>query len=146
MAAAFLYLDTSAVVPLFVREEATQRLRAYLERQDPATLTISPWVRTEFASALSLKLRSGSLAQTVHAAAAAEWERFQAGVRALDVSGRHFEAAAAICRRQELAVRAGDALHLAVAAASGCALVTLDARMAKAAPELGIALANIGEG
>lgn len=144
--AALLYLDTSAVVPLFVREASTERLRLFLERQDPDTLAISPWVQTEFASALSLRLRLGSLDEAVHAGASSQWEHFQEGVQSLDVTRRHFESAAAICRRHELAIRAGDALHLAVAAASGCALVTLDERMAKAAPEVGVPVAAFEAG
>jgi predicted nucleic acid-binding protein len=139
-----LYVDTSAVVPLFVREASTDRLRDFLEREDSDRLAISPWVRTEFASALALRLRLGSLDEGVHAAASLQWERFQEGVQSLEITGRHFEEAAAICRRQELALRAGDALHLAVAAAAGCALVTLDERMAKAAPEVGVPVANVG--
>jgi uncharacterized protein len=140
-----LYLDTSAVVPLFVREESTERLLAFLEGQDPGRLAISPWVQTEFASALSLRLRSGSLDEAVHAAASSRWENFRDGVQSLDITVRHFEGAAAICRRHELALRAGDALHLAVASAAGCALVTLDERMAKAAPEVGVPVAEMRE-
>ena len=54
-----------------------------------------------------------------------------------------FDLAASYAARHDLALRAGDALHLAVASAHGLTLVTLDERMAKAAPELGVPVAEI---
>lgn len=141
--AALLYLDTSAAIPLFIREQATDRIRAFLESQPEGAIVISPWVTAEFASTLGLKLRMGAVEGTTHAAAWTQWRRFIEGVRSLEIAARHFEEAASLCRKQDLALRAGDALHLAVAAAYGCALVTMDERMAKAAPELGVQVGEI---
>ena len=51
-----IYLDTSAAVPLFVREPASAAVDAWFETcSDP--LLSSDWIVTEFASALSLKER-----------------------------------------------------------------------------------------
>ncbi len=61
----------------------------------------------------------------------------------LQVEADAFETAALFAGHYDLALRASDALHLAIAAAHGCALVTLDARLAKAAPELGVPVAEV---
>ena len=136
-----LYLDTSAAVPVIVREAATERTRAFLKEREAEGIAVSPWVVTEFASALAGKLRTGALTKSTYAGAALQWQAFLEGVRSLAVERGHFEKAALLCQRQELGLRAGDALHLAIAAGAGCTLVTLDERMAKAAPELGVPVA-----
>jgi len=46
--------------------------------------------------------------------------------------------AAAFVDQQKLGLRAGDALHLAVAASHGASVHTLDRRLAEAGPALGI--------
>lgn len=141
--AALPYLDTSAAVPVFVREPATERIRAFLGSQGEGKIAISLWVATEFASALALKLRTGAVDKAIGAEALAKWRQFTQSVQALDIEASHFEEAARICLQNELGLRAGDALHLAVASAHGCTLVTLDERMAKAARELGVPVAEI---
>lgn len=141
-----LYLDTSALVPLFVREPATDRMRGFLREREPGSLAISLWVATEFASALALKLRTGNLDEDSYTEAMAQWRRFRDGLSTIEIADAHFEDAARICQRRDLALRAGDALHLAVAAAHGCALATLDDRLLKAAPELGVPVADIARG
>lgn len=137
------YLDTSAAVPAFVRERASERVQAWLGRQPAGGVAISPWVIAEFSSALALKVRTAELSQDIFASAFAEWRRFTAAVRLIEIVGRHFEQASQFCQRHELALRAGDALHLAIASAAGCTLVTLDEPMAKAALELGVPVATI---
>lgn len=57
----------------------------------------------------------------------------------LAVTGEHFRAAAAFIDQNRLALRAGDALHLATASAHGAKVHTLDKRLAEAGPILGIA-------
>lgn len=137
------YLDTSAAVPAFVREAGTDSIQNWLDRQPEGGVAISPWVAVEFSSALSIKLRAGALTGAVAAAAHAEWRRFAESVRTIEITSRHFDEAARIAAREGLGVRAGDALHLAVAAAAGCTLATFDAALAAAARELGLPVAAI---
>lgn len=141
---ALLYLDTSAIVPASVREPATERIQAFLESRDAESLAVSPWVLTEFASALSLKKRTGEIGDDLLSAVFGQWPAFVSGLRLLEVSERTFREAARFCETPDLALRAGDALHLAVAAAYRCALVTLEERMANAAPKLGVPVAALG--
>jgi uncharacterized protein len=130
------YLDTSAIVSALVREpEKSGRVRAWLRDQEPGTLAVSHWVVNEVASALTLADRADALA--------AWQEARESSFTTLPVEATSFGHAAEIAGRHELAVRAGDALHLAVAREAGAALVTLDERMARAAPELGVPVAAI---
>lgn len=55
----------------------------------------------------------------------------------LEVDRKTFQVAASICDHHELGVRAGDALHLAVAVINDMTLRTFDKTMANAAIKLG---------
>ena len=56
----------------------------------------------------------------------------------LGVNGGHFRAAAKFVDQYLLGLRAGEALHLAVAAEHGATVWTLDQRLAEAGPVLGV--------
>jgi predicted nucleic acid-binding protein len=133
------YLDASLIVALLTPEVASERADAWFAVQPAGSLAISAWVATEVSSALSIKLRTGALDLDRRAAALSAWNAIQAdSLLSLAITDDHFEAAAAIANQHELGVRAGDALHLAIAAASGHTLATLDRPMAAAASQLGI--------
>lgn len=139
------YLDTSAAVAAHTPEAATGRIQTWLRRTRADELRASRWVLTEFASALSLKLRTGALTADQRALVLANWTQFiTTEIRLIEVTPDAFDAATIFAARHDLGLRAGDALHLAVAVSSGCTVVTLDERMAKAAPELGVSVAEIG--
>lgn len=105
-------------------------------------LVISTWGLTEFSSAVTLKLRMGAISAELHASVLEMWSDFVAGVRVLQVEERDFHAAAGLCQRPDLALRAGDALHLALAQRGGCELATSDRRMREGALAVGLALAS----
>lgn len=139
------YLDTSVVIALLTREVHSERAETWLARQDQATLYISPWVITEVSSALSIKMRSGVLTPALRAAALASWHRSIAeNFVSLSTTSGHFETAAAFADRHETGLRAGDALHLAIASEAGCAIATFDHIMAAAALLVGVPVADLG--
>jgi uncharacterized protein len=133
------YVDTSILVASLANETHTYRTQLWLSEQRAEDLTISDWVVSEFSSALSLKLRTKQMSEEKRADALAAFARLTADfLVVLPVSTLHFGVAARFADRYELGLRAGDALHLAVAAESGATIYTLDQRLAAAGPALGV--------
>lgn len=134
------YLDTSVLVSvLTANERASSRARAWLDRQPPDDLAISDWVVAEFSAALSIKLRTGALVETQRARALALFTDISAAsLRMLAVNASHFRIAARFCDQAASGLRAGDALHLAIALDHGARLHSLDRRQVEAAASFGV--------
>jgi predicted nucleic acid-binding protein len=127
------------LVSALTREAATERVQVWLNQQDPVALMISDWVVTEFASALSVKIRTHQLRVEDRAKAMNLFTRLKAeSLVVAPVTRGHFATAARFADQHGLGLRAGDALHLAVAADHGATIFTLDKRLAEAATALGV--------
>lgn len=117
-----VYVDTSALVAMITAEPRSAPLRNWLRSNPGRALISADWCVTEVASALSIKVRSGQL----EAALADEaWNEFGAAcdglLDLLPVAPGDFTLAAQMCRGVPSGLRAGDALHLAVAVRAECA-------------------------
>lgn len=134
-----LYLDTSLLVAAVTPEDRTAQVQQWLADQDPNDLHISDWVITEFSSALSIKLRSGHVDEDQRARALAAFtSMIEESVAVLHVSRDDFHTAAHFTDQAGIGLRAGDALHLAVASAHGATLCTLDRKLLEAAPTVAV--------
>jgi predicted nucleic acid-binding protein len=134
-----LYVDTSLLVAALTAEARTADAQAWLVAQPTDELAISDWVITEFSSALSIKLRTGEISLAKRTEALGAFRRLVSETfTVLAVSAGHFRTAATFADQHALAIKAGDALHLAIAAGGGAVLCTLDRRLAEAGPPLGV--------
>jgi predicted nucleic acid-binding protein len=135
-----LYLDTSLLVAALTNEAETPRLQRWLGEQPAGDLAISDWVTTDFSAALSIKRRTGQIRADDRDEAAAVFARLaKDSFTVMLISRLHFQTAARFAERDSLALRAGDALHLAICGDHGATLCTLDQRLGDAGPVLGIA-------
>ncbi|MDR2839164.1 MAG: type II toxin-antitoxin system VapC family toxin [Azonexus sp.] len=110
-----VYLDTSVLVALCVREPKSAAVTAWYAacRED---LGCSVWCVTEFASALGIKQCT---AQITSEQAASAWQAFErlcaSDLHLLPIDPSTFYRAAELTLDADSGLRAGDALHLAVA-------------------------------
>jgi predicted nucleic acid-binding protein len=129
-----IYLDTSILVSAMTSEVATEASQRRLAEIPLSDMAISQWTRTEFASALAIKLRTGQLSTQQRQTSQALFDRLVAAIGSVwSVEDRHFLGAAELVARDDLGLRAGDALHLAIAIDHSAELLPLDERLAAAA-------------
>lgn len=139
-----IYCDTSLLVTALTGEPRTAKVQAWLVDQQEGALCISGWVVSEFSSAIAIKRRRGELSDSERASALSNWQVARAeNLTEVAVPEAAFDLAARFCDRHELGLRAGDALHLAVASLGGHSLATLDAVMAGAALEVGVRVVGV---
>jgi len=140
------YLDTSLLVPLFIREPISAEVGAWLADIGPAELAVSDWGLTEFSSAASIKTRTRQIDDAMRARVQTDFREFVHSRvrRVLPVLSADFHQAAEFCDRWEIGLRAGDALHLAVAARCGLTVCSLDRTMLEAARVVGVAVESVG--
>jgi hypothetical protein len=115
MGVQMVYVDTSVLVALLTNEETANRIAQwYADETRP--LVSGDWCMTEFASALALKERTGQLTRKQCNAAWKLFTEFCGGsLRLLPLDREVYVHAAQLVRSSKNGLRAGDALHLALA-------------------------------
>ena len=135
-----IYLDTSVLGAIFFREAGAAELVAHLESQRKQKLMISAWTLTEMASAGGIKVRTGAINEEARQQALSNFQRFSSRRFSLvEIEPADFRTAA-VYIDSPTSLRAGDALHLAVAHRLGASLASLDRRMCAATTCLGLSL------
>jgi len=129
-----VYLDTSVLVALFCNEAKGAAILRWYEAEQ-RTLVAGDWCMVEVAGALAIKERTGQLKQAQCDAAWALFGEFcRTSMLLLPLDRELYAAAAQLVRVDHHGLRAGDALHLALALQQGVeAFYTLDARLEQSA-------------
>lgn len=131
-------LEPSALVSLFLTDRHSVTIRSWLERHDPP-VAISTFAAAEFASAVSIALRVGRLAAANADRALRVFDIWAADKAAtLDIDPADHRMAGSFVRRFDLALRAQDALHVALCRRLSLPIATFDQRQAVAAEALGV--------
>ena len=133
-----LYVDTCVLLAALTPEAHSPTAAAFLA-QARAPLAISSWSVTELHSALGFKVRTKALGLSQAEAVLQGFERSLApGLLLLEIEPQDFCNANACLRGWSTTLRAGDALHLAIASGRGASLCSLDAPFVAAAKQLGL--------
>jgi uncharacterized protein len=135
-----VYFDTSILVPLLIEEPSSDKVRQLMDRQREGTLATSHWTRAEFSSMLAREVRMGKYKEFFASKVDARFESaIRSGFTVYTPDLADFEAAKQFVLRYDSGLRAGDALHLAVARNNNAqAIYSLDDRMIRAGRLLGL--------
>jgi uncharacterized protein len=137
-----LYFDTSFLVPLVQREGTSDEVELFLKTLPTDELTVSQWTCVELSSLLARDVRTGILSPEKALKADAEFDDLIRGSFLVIVPGADdFQRARQYLRHYETGLRAGDALHLAIASNRHVTTVfSLDKGMIKAGKLLGLSV------
>ena len=138
-----LYLDTSALVSIFLEEDRTEAVSNLLG-ESLAPVIVSDLAAGEFGAAVSMAFRIERLTAADADATLQDFDLwFAAGTAPATMASVDIRLASTYVRRFDLALLLPDALHLAVCLRLGGTLVTGDKRQAAAAAALGIAVIEV---
>lgn len=140
-----IYLDTSVVAAWLCNEAPSRAINRWYSSTTEA-LVGSDWLAVEFSSAVAIKQRQLALKASECRQC---WQAFEeittsATIQLLPVPRAAHRLAAELCRQAKSGLRAGDALHIAMARTVGAKyFFTLDANQAKNARHQGLALVTL---
>ena len=134
------YFDTSFLVPLILPEATSEPISGFLEALPGDDLAVSHWTRVEFASLLAREVRMGALDPGTAREAGSQFETMISESFVVLLPNRDdFDRAREWLGNFETGLRAGDALHLAIAGnRSADAIYSLDKLMIAAGKTLGL--------
>ena len=128
-----VYLDTSFIAPLAIAEASSESVEAFLLRCE-VELATSQWTRVELASLVARRVRMREFDTNQADAIRAMFDQLLAeSFTTLPVATADFTTAETLLGKADTGLRAGDALHLAVATNHRAkTLYTLDRGLLKA--------------
>ena len=134
------YFDTSFLVPLILPEATSEPIAGFFDGLPVDDLATGHWTRVEFASLLAREVRMGGLDASTAREASSRFEAIiDESFIVLLPNRDDFDRAREWLGHFETGLRAGDALHLAVAWNRGSeAIYSLDKRMIAAGRVLGL--------
>jgi uncharacterized protein len=125
------YLDTSALVPLFLPETHTRVMQSWVGRETPVVM-LGDFAAAEFCATVARHLRTAQITRRAADATLADFDEWRRQVRQQVTRATDVARCERLVRDFRLKLSAADALHLAIAIEEGLTLVTLDRRLAEA--------------
>jgi hypothetical protein len=128
------YFDTSFLAPLILEEATSARVERFIGALPVGEAAISHWTMVEFGSLLAREVRMGALTPQAADEAGAQFEAIvQESFVTLLPDAHDFDLARTFLGNHATGLRAGDALHLAIASNRGAtAMYSLDKGLLKA--------------
>jgi predicted nucleic acid-binding protein len=113
-----IYFDTSFLVPLLIPEDSSERVEVFFQQLSPRqVLVVSHWTRVEFGSVLSRLVRMKQFGSSDARTCAGHFNKLlNDSFNLITPSKTDFECSWDFLTRFDNGLRAGDALHLAIAA------------------------------
>ncbi len=135
-----LYFDTSFLAPLILEEPTSAGIESFIAKLPAGQLYISHWTRVEFSSLISREVRMGGFSEKHALTAIGQFDELVMDSFQVVLPGAaDYELAKAYIQRFATQLRAGDALHLAIASNNGVnTFYTLDEGLLAAARPLKI--------
>ena len=139
-----VYLDTSLLVAALIREPGTDTAKRFLQTAEGQDWLLSAWTEVELSSALSIKCRSGVITAVESAQALQRYGVLRdARCTLVALEAQDFSTAHGFCSNPTPAIRAGDALHLAVCQRQRSTLASFDQELCDAAEHYRIAMERL---
>ena len=129
-----LYFDTSFLAPLVFPKSTSEEIAAFVGRLPVGELAVSHWTMVEFSSLIAREIRIGGVDAEAGARADARFDSLMdKSFTVLVPNADDFGLARQYLRTYETGLRAGDALHLAIAGNHrAAAIYSLDKRLVMA--------------
>jgi len=135
-----VYFDTSFLAPLILEEATSAAVEHFLAGLPSGALAISHWTRVEFSSLLAREVRMGAMGSEVARGADDQFEAIVAeSFVVLTPTVDDFDLAKQYLAEPRTGLRAGDALHLAIANNRRAeAIYSLDKTLLRAGQAMGL--------
>ncbi|HEU5018748.1 MAG TPA: type II toxin-antitoxin system VapC family toxin [Pseudolabrys sp.] len=140
-----LYFDTSFLIPLVLEEPTSAQIEQFMQSRADDELGASHWTRAEISSALARTVRMGLLDEDSALEADSKLDEVLSNSFTLLLPDlEDFELCKRYLSHYESGLRAGDALHLAIANNRGAtAIYSLDKKLSEAGRRFGLRV-NVG--
>ncbi|WP_395945930.1 type II toxin-antitoxin system VapC family toxin [Brevundimonas sp.] len=138
-----LYLDASLLVASLTNESRAEEARNLISAYQRFDVAVSSWTIVETLSGLSKKVRTGHLTEANFEDLARQIKTLSNSYARAPVTEDHFLSATRLVQSLATNLRAGDALHLAIARDFGLTLATFDDGLASAARMMGVPVVPI---
>lgn len=135
-----LYFDTSFIAPLYIPEPTSEQVRQLTYTLSQQYIAISEWTCVEFTSMVARRVRMQQLGENAAQTLLTAFERIShTQYVILTPSQADYSLANLFLRNFGTGLRAGDALHLAIAKNNGAShIYSLDQGLVRAAAMLNL--------